>query len=799
MRVPEVIAQAPGRLPPAGRIELALTWAIVLAAAACGRPERTAAPAPPRARTPRAANAAFVGRAACAPCHAAEAARWQGSHHDLAMQEATAKTVLGDFSGARFRHFGVTSRFTKREGKFFVTTDGPDGRPHEYPIAYTFGVYPLQQYLIAFPGGRYQALNVVWDTRPAKEGGQRWFHLYPKEEDTHDDPLHWTGRYQNWNFMCAECHSTNVKKGYSTAADTYATTFSEIDVSCEACHGPGSAHVAWAEAVKAGRASKEDADRGMAVVLRDPAKTALWEMDMTTGISKRSVPRTSRTEIETCARCHSRRSVLAADYVYGQPLGQTHRPLLLDDPLYYADGQIQDEVYEYASFLQSKMFAAGVSCSDCHDPHDLKVKGSADRVCTACHLTERFDTPKHTFHKAGSTGARCVACHMPTRNYMVVHARHDHSMRVPRPDLSVTLGMPNACTDCHRNKSARWASDAALKWWGDRLRRTPHYGELAHAGRAELAGAPAALAAYVSDRTQPAIRRATAASLLDPSVPVARVALQHAVADADPLVRQGAVPAAEALQPADRVSLLAPLLRDPILAVRIEAARALAFVPPDAMSSSQRADFDAAFAETVRSLEVDADRAEAHLSLGSLFAARGENEGAERELKQAISLTPAIAGAWANLADLYRAQGREPEAETTLRKGLSAAPRDPGLHHALGLALVRAKMMPEALRELALAATLPPERPRYAYVYAVALDSVGETRKAIELLSATEARHTGNREILEALAAFSERIGDRTAAASWADKLVALWPEDQRARALRASLGQPAAAPVPIR
>jgi Flp pilus assembly protein TadD len=733
---------------------------------ACRRRAEPPAAAPaPVSHPTLAQDATFVGRAACAPCHAEEDRRWRGSHHDLAMQEATAETVLGNFANATFTHYGVTSTFFKKDGKFFVRTDGPDGKLHEYPIAYTFGVHPLQQYLIAFPGGRYQALNVCWDTRPAREGGQRWFHLYPKEEVAHDDPLHWTGPYQNWNFMCAECHSTNVKKGYAAESKTYLTTWSELDVSCEACHGPGSAHVAWGEAVKAGRAGKADTDKGLALTLKDPAK-AVWEMDMKTGIAKRSVPRTSRVEIETCARCHARRSVVAAEYEYGQPLLQTHRTALLDEGLYYADGQIQDEVYEYASFLQSKMHAAGVSCSDCHDPHDLKVKGSADRVCAACHLTEKFESPKHHFHKASSTGASCVACHMPTRNYMVVHARHDHSLRVPQPDLSVSLGTPNACTQCHRDKSDRWAADAAAKWWGDRARKERHYGEIVHAAREELPGAGDSLAGFVTDSRNPGIRRATAASLLPPGA-----ALERALADPDPLVRHGALGAAQALEPGARVTLIAPLLRDPIRTVRIEAAGALADAPKETMSSAQRSDFEAALAEYVQSQMVDSDRAESHLNLGVLAVAQGDLAAAEAEYRMALALTPAFGGAWANLADLYRLQGRDGEAEKTLRQGLAAAPQDPGVHHALGLTLVRLKRMPEALVELRKAASLPPERPRYDYVYGVALDSVGQTGKAIEVLAAAHTAHPGNREILEALASFSAKTGDEAAAGAYASKL----------------------------
>jgi tetratricopeptide (TPR) repeat protein len=773
--------------------------ALACAAGACrGRAEAPVASAKPTPVAPAAsASATFVGRQACATCHVEEDRRWTGSHHDLAMQEATDKTVLGNFDNASFTHYGVTTTFTKRDGKFFVKTDGPDGKLHEYPIDYTFGVYPLQQYLIAFPGGRFQALNVVWDTRPAKEGGQRWFHLYPKEAVPHSDPLHWTGPYQNWNYMCADCHSTNVKKGFTAATNSYATTWSELNVSCEACHGPGSAHVAWAEAVKAGKAKAGDADKGLAVALENDKAT--WDFDMRTGIAKRSVPRTSQAEIETCARCHARRSVVAADYVYGQPLMQTYRPALLTEGLYFADGQIQDEVYEYGSFLQSKMHAAGVTCTNCHNPHDLKVPVSADRVCATCHLPEKFETPAHTFHKAGSTGSSCVSCHMPTRDYMVVHARHDHSFRVPRPDLSVSIGTPNACTQCHRNKSNAWAAEAALRWWGDKARKEPHYGQTMYAAREELAPAEAALQQLVTDSARPGIRRATAASMLARSGRATSTAtLSKALADPDPLVRDGALTAAEGIAPEQRLALVSPLLRDPIRAVRIDAARTLASVPKEQMNSSERADFEAALAEYVQSQMVDADRAEAHLNLAGVYVEQGELDRAEAEYKIALALMPALGGTYVNFADLYRQKGRDDQGERVLREGLAQAPQDPGIHHALGLALVRQKKMGEALKELQKAAELPPERPRYAYVYAVALDSAGQGGRALEVLGSAHAAHPGNREILAALASFSAKAGRGAAAIGYAKKLLELDPQDPEARQLFDQLtgkGAPGAPP----
>ncbi len=194
-----------------------------------------------------ASTGSFVGKAACASCHAEEVQRWTGSHHDLAMQEVSDDTVLGDFANASLTHFGVTSTFYRDDDRFMVRTEGTNGKLADFEIRYVFGVHPLQQYLIEFPGGRLQALGLAWDTRTKAQGGQRWYHLYPNEKIAHDDELHWTQPSQNWNTMCAECHSTHLQKNYDPKTRSFATAWSEIDVSCEACHGPGSAHVDWAE------------------------------------------------------------------------------------------------------------------------------------------------------------------------------------------------------------------------------------------------------------------------------------------------------------------------------------------------------------------------------------------------------------------------------------------------------------------------------------------------------------------------------------------------------------------------
>jgi tetratricopeptide (TPR) repeat protein len=737
--------------------------------------QATAGPAP----AAEAAIPGFAGGALCASCHPEQARRWRGSHHDLAMQEAREGTVLGDFAGAAFSQAGVSSRFFRRDGAFFVRTEGPDGELRDYEIAYAFGVHPLQQYLVRFPGGRLQALGIAWDSRRRERGGQRWFSLYPGERIVPGDPLHWTGRDQNWNHMCAECHSTQLEKRYLPEEDRFDTRFAELDVSCEACHGPGAAHVAWARGGQAG-----DGAKGLLVRL-GAGDGATWSFEPGAAIARRSRPRSSQAEIEICARCHSRRSVLFESYVHGQPLLQTHRPALLQEGLYHSDGQIQGEVYEYGSFLQSRMYASGVTCSDCHDPHALAIEGEPDRACLRCHRPERFQTPAHHFHAAGSRGARCVECHMPAVTYMVVDPRRDHSLRVPRPDLSLELATPNACTGCHRERSDRWALDAIRRWYGQEAPSRPHFGAALHAGRRGLPGAERALAGLALDAGQPGIARATALWLLrDLLGPDSLAALERSLGDADPLVRMAAAEAGGGLDPRRRALLLGPLLGDPIRAVRIEAARGLAGLPREGLAPEARSALERGLAELRAAQRAQAERPEAHLNLGLLHAEQGDLEAARAEYREALRLDPAFAPALVNLADLERIAGRDAEGERWLRQALRVAPDQPDALHALGLLLVRRQRPAEALELLRRAAELAPERARYAYVYAVALHSEGESERAVEVLGRARQAHPGDPEILLALATIERDRGEVAAALRHARALAELRPGDPGAKAL---------------
>jgi Flp pilus assembly protein TadD len=738
-------------------IAAAVAWALV-------RPR-----APLRERgvdAPDVARAAYVPNDLCLGCHPAQARDWATSHHFQAMAPATDATVLGDFGGTEFARDGVVSRFLRRDGKFVVHTDGPDGTLADFPVSYTFGVRPLQQYLIAQPGGRFQALTLAWDTERA-----RWFDLFPGEKTPPGDVLHWTGRYQRWNAMCASCHSTNLQKKYDARADRYATTWSEINVSCQSCHGPGERHVASA---------RSGAPRALADGLVDL--------------------RTGEREIEVCAACHSRRAELSATPVPGAPLYDDYLPALLTSNLYHADGQQLGEVYEYGSFRQSRMYQAGVRCTDCHDAHRLTPVADGNALCVRCHQdapdTQRFpglraksyDSPGHHFHAAGSPGARCVACHMPARNYMVIDARRDHAIRIPRPDLTVKIGTPNACSGCHADRTPGWAADAVARWYGPARRRETHYGEALAAGRTGRPGAEDGLVAVARDAAQPAIVRATALDLLRRYGPASIPASVAATHDPDPAVRIAAVAGLERVPPEGRLPLVAGALRDPLRAVRIEAARVLSSVPPGRFDPAQRRAYASALAEFAAAQSVALDMPGPYLNLAVVAENEGRHAVAEERYRSALRLDPDFTPARLNLARLLNALHRNDDAERVLRDGIARVPEEGELHYSLGLLLGEAKRLPEAATALGRAADLLPERARVRYNYALALEQLGRDSDAAAALAKAREIDPGDPDVTYSLAIVYVRQEDWRRARQLVEQLAELSPADPRVTALMARI-----------
>ena len=519
-----------------------------------------------------------------------------------------------------------------------------------------------------------------------------------------------------------------------------------------------------------------------------PSDPGHWEMNPETGIARRTVPLVS-TEVETCAACHSRRKAIVRNPAPGAPYLDRYLPALLAPGLYHADGQIDGEVYEYGSFLQSPMHAAGVTCSNCHDPHSAKLRAEGNALCAQCHLPARFDAREHHHHEPGSAGAQCVSCHMPTKIYMVVDARRDHSIRVPRPDLSVALGTPNACTQCHSDRPVQWAAEAVAGWYPGGRQTSPHFGTALHAGRIGAVDAEQQLDRLILDRSQPAIARASALPLLAPyASPASEPAIKAALADPDPLVRSAAPRALPGIPPPRIVNSTAPLLSDPVRAVRIAAARALAGTDLLALTPEQQTALVKATAELVAAEMVDADRPEAHLNLGLLELRRRQLPEAEKEYRTALRLDPNFVPALVNLADLDRALGKDDEGAELLKKAMAIEPDNADVRYALGLSLIRKRDYAGALDLLRRAHELMPGNARYAYVYAVALNSSGAAGDAIALLDETHRQHPADRDVLSALVSFARGKGDFAAALGYARELHNLDPGNAQLRALISDL-----------
>jgi len=737
--------------------------------------------APPSgAETPAApAAATYVGAGTCATCHATETRLWEGSHHDLAMQHAEETTVLGDFDDASFEKDGVTTTFFRRDGDFFVRTDGTDGSLQDFKVLFTFGVSPLQQYLVALPGNRLQALTTAWDTRPAEDGGQRWFHLYPDEVIPAGDELHWTGRLQNWNTMCADCHSTNLVRSFDLATDTFHTTYSEINVACESCHGPGSAHVGWAEKTAGWEGMP---DMGLVVPL-DERKGATWILDPATGNSRREPPRASTMEVETCAVCHSRRGPITASPIPGHPIGDSYRVVNLDQGLYFPDGQIRDEVYEYGSFLQSRMFHEGVTCSDCHEPHSLKLRFEKNGVCLQCHEAATFDTPDHHQHAMNTEGAECASCHMPERTYMVVDPRRDHSFRIPQPVESASVGAPNACNACHTGETPEWAAGKIAEWHPDPHTPFQQFGQTLDDGARGAPGARERLIALAADGGQPGIARASAIDRLDRVTSRAAYDLLVGLLDdPDPLVRRSAATAFAAIPGEGRSPLLA-LAEEPVLDVRMEAGRLLAEVPDQALAAEAVVPREQLIADYRAAQEANPDRPESHHNLGLVEMALGRTAEAERDFRNALAVDPLFVPAAVNLADLLQGTGRDAEGEPILRAIVEKLPDEPNARMALGFWLVRNGKPDEAREDLRRAfeagAALSP---RFAYVYAVSLADAGDRAAAMRILAGNLEPFPYDRDTLIALAVYESQDGDIAAATAHAELLARLEPEDASIR-----------------
>lgn len=646
----------------------------------------------------------FVGDRQCKSCHASQYNDWLSSDHYKAMRPANDSTVEGSFNDKTFTADGIVSRFFKKEGKYFIRTQGDDNSYHDYEVKYTFGYKPLQQYLVAFPGGRLQVARQTWDTK-----NKKWFHQYAGQKIPSHDWLHWTGNAQNWNTMCAACHSTNLKKNYDFEKDTYHTTYSVMTVSCESCHGAGQLHIDYIKS-----STYKDGEKVKGSYMQMPKNTD------------------QAGQINTCAPCHARRSEISADLLASPELMDNYIPEIPSTEFFYADGQAKDEDYTYTSFLQSKMYNRGVRCSNCHNPHSGKLVLTGNRLCLQCH-SPKYDDYSHTFHQAGAIASECKSCHMPGTVYMGNDLRYDHTFRVPRPDLSVKYGTPNACNNCHKNKSPSWTAGAITKWYGSN--RIYHFAEdLIPASKGD-ANSEGHIMRLLNDTATPSIIKATALYYLkDINTRNSSQVLLKNLQDKDAQIRYRALRSLADFPAEVWLTASAPLLSDNVRAVRIAAADLLITVPSSQVPPSYYAAFTKARSELEKYILYQTDFASGDVMAGDYYLKLRDYYHAEKFYLRGLQKDTAMNYARLNLSVLYNATGKNNDALKVLQDALLTDAKNDRIYFNLALLYNEMKNPEKAEECLVKAVALKTNNPRVYYNYGLMLQQNGKTKEAVGML-----------------------------------------------------------------
>lgn len=664
----------------------------------------------------------YTGSASCQSCHAKEHTDWLGSHHYMAMQPANDSTVSGNFNNAIFIADGVTNRFFKKDGKYFINTEDETGANRDMEILFTFGVEPLQQYLVAFPGGKMQATRASWDTK-----AQKWFHQYPGQKLPHGDWLHWTGNGQNWNTMCASCHSTNVKKGYDTETDTYKTTYNEINVSCESCHGPGKNHIDYVQGSKYKNGEKVT---GSFLLLHPYANRM--------------------NEINTCGYCHARRADITENIHPGEEVLNDFIPELPATPFFYADGQMNDEDYNYTSFLQSKMYQRGVQCTHCHNPHSGKLKLDGPTVCGQCHAATQYQSEAHSLHKAGTKGVNCISCHMPSKMYMGNDLRHDHSFRIPRPDMTVKYGVPNTCNACHSDQTAKWAMEAIEKGYGKKP--AYHWSEDLAEGSRLQSEAGNHLVKLMADSSVPNIARAAAIRYLGQLAAANTLPniLKH-LQDSSAIVRHTALQVLRNFPPQNWLQYAAPLFSDKVLGVRIAAANLYVDIPQQQIPSQHFPAFTQAKNQLLQYMIFQTDFAQGNLLAGDYFGRTQDPNRAVFFYSRAIEKDSQLVNARVNLASILNQLGKNDEALYQLNVSAKIQPESDHIHFTMGLLYAEMKELEKAEKSLKKASEINPNNVRALYNYGLLLANRQKVAEAEAIYKKALKADPTNGDVLNAL------------------------------------------------
>lgn len=701
----------------------------------------------------------YVGDQSCQKCHAMEFKDWKQSHHYMSMLPPNDSTVKGDFNNVSFTADGVSSRFYKKGSKYYIFTEGDDGKNHEFEVKYIFGFTPLQQYLVQFPGGRLQVPRLSYDVIKKK-----WFNQYAGQNIPSHDWLHWTGNAQNWNTMCATCHSTNLRKNYDIKSDTYKTSYSIINVSCESCHGAAKQHIDYIN----GDYKSGSRVAGSFMKLAKNAKQL--------------------EEINTCAPCHARISEINGKHIPSAEIMDNYIPQIPDTEFYHADGQVNDEDYIYTSFLQSKMYHKGVTCSTCHNPHSVKLKRPGNQTCTLCHVPAKYDVPKHTFHKSGTPAAECKNCHMPGKLYMGNDLRHDHSFRVPRPDLSVKYGTPNACSNCHKDKSEKALAEAIVKWYGPK--RAYHFADDLIPGSRLDATSEKHLISLIDNKFVPKIIKATATFYLG-SIPTesSLKTILARLSSKDAQVRYRALRSLASFPAENWMEAVGPLLSDKVRAVRIAAADLYILIPSEQMNSQYKKAFAAAQVELEQSLRYQTDFSTGNVMLADYYLKLKDYANAEKFYRRGLKKDSNMNYALLNLSATYNSQGKNKQALQALELALKNDATNDRIYYNMALLHNEMNNIPAAEKSFAKAVELKSTNSRVYYNYGLLLNQSKKFALAETVLKKGIQINPEDAELYYALTYVYLQSNDRTKAIQAAMQLKQLDPNNPNYQQIFSTLG----------
>lgn len=651
----------------------------------------------------------------CAGCHAEQVALWQMSDHARSMQVADRAHVGASFDGEVVSYEGLTARFFEQDETYFVelTEQGDTGI---YAIRYTFGYYPLQQYLIAKGEDRLQVVPFAWDSRDQGEGGQHWFHMEEARGEARFARFDWQQPLQNWNGMCADCHSSGLVRHYDVERDKFATQFSELNVGCLSCHTLPEQH-------ETATTTRATSSLGAGWQRSPTEKVAHWV----------GQAGNHRLAMDTCFACHSLRAPLTDRFVPGELFLDHFTPEWIQRPFYQGDGQIAEEVYVYGSFQQSKMYAAGVSCLDCHDAHSNQLKVSGNGLCLQCHNPQVYDLEAHHRHEKASTAAQCVTCHMPGKTYMGVDFRRDHRFAKPDPAVHQLTGSTDLCQDCHEDRWQQWMKSSKGTTALDEIDGSPISGRsMLNALRSGHQVDPLLGFKLTQDVELNAIEQASALRMVSSEVIARRPdLLAAALSSSSDLLRLAAVQQAAYLPISLKPTMLAPLLDDARRAIRVAAARAMG---PAIKKAKPFGSAVHALKELDLSLAQTAWRGEGRLMLSAQALQFGDTSQAIKQLLKALDIDPFFIGIYLNLADIYRLTGDEAKVLETLDSGIKNISDAGPLLYSKALMLIRQGDYLGAVTQLQMASELDPLNPDYAFVRLLALQKVGRSTQALTLI-----------------------------------------------------------------